>query len=491
MDTYGNLVSKLYSYSRHTPLIFSIMKMYLTVKTLLVAGLIFLCNATTKANDVTLTIPETSVQQLFEAMVHARFLNVGSSGDSETEYFNIRTKNSSIDIKPNNIFEFSFGIDTYADFSISSWSFLKPKISGTLEGEGSLQCVVENGGFSVKFQIDNIAFSGGSWLENIIMNIGILAFRDKIPDLTTSSNQPLLPNSVSSIFYPDFPYITTTEDAIKLSYDLSAGPRYILAANDVNGIQTYGSIENTTGGEENMHNSPHRFEWYTGEEKTIRTPNEILEPQPQHYFKYEKWTNATNPNPLPTISPREIEIVVGNQDETYKAKFKEAVRIQATNSLEWSLSGGQVSYNGQAAATQDNYEFIDGSQTKQLISTPPSNGIERIFRGWTDGNMNPTRTVALGANANLTAYWKAKSHSTVSSVVGLDNRRMLATDDHLSGGPFVFRAYESAGLGGTSQIWVQYRTASSQEWSNEFSIPTFIQMMVYILTFSIQPENRK
>jgi len=449
------------------------MKSNFSLKTLFVAGLILLCATFTKAGDVTLTIPESSVNNLFEALVHARLLNFGSTGDGDVSYFNVRTTGTSINIKPNNTFDFTFNVSTFSDFNFLGFTFDNYPLSGNLSGSGILIRIVEGEGFNIKFQLDQISFTGGNWFEELIVNVGILIFRDKIPDLTTSSKQPLLPNSINSIFTPDFPYISTSETAIMLSYDLKAGPRYITASNDVNGLSGFGFIENTTGGYEGIYASPHNFEWYQGSTNTIRTPDEILEPQPQTYSKYKNWFLTSNSDIIPTIAPREIEIVVGNSDQTYKAAFKPAVRIQATNSLEGTLNLGQVSYNGQAATTQNKYEFINNSATVQLASSPLSSGIDWNFYEWSDGTTNPTRNIGLNQNFNQTANYKAKNHSAVSSVVGLDNRRLVATDQFNNyTDPYVFRTYEST-YQGISRIWIQYRTTSTQEWGNEFLIPIF------------------
>lgn len=115
----------------------------------------------------------------------------------------------------------------------------------------------------------------------------------------------------------------------------------------------------------------------------------------------------------------------------------------------------------------DEFEFRDETKYKLLTSSPPSNGISWQFWGWSDGNQNLIRTVALNTNKSLVANYKAKNHSAISTVVQADSRRQLAEDTHSE---YVFRAYHSK-YGPFNRIYLQYRPKNSNSWSNEFLLP--------------------
>jgi len=115
-------------------------------------------------------------------------------------------------------------------------------------------------------------------------------------------------------------------------------------------------------------------------------------------------------------------------------------------------------------ATQPTYVLNKGAVTG-------SNGIEYFVLGETatgatfhQAQSDDETIVKFSGNATINRTYKAKNHSTVSNVVGLDNRRLVATDWATSG---EFRAYESTYFG-VSRIWIQHKSIGTQEWGNEF-----------------------
>jgi len=103
-----------------------------------------------------------------------------------------------------------------------------------------------------------------------------------------------------------------------------------------------------------------------------------------------------------------------------------------------------------------------------------SNGIEYFVLGETATGatfhqaQSPDETiVTFSGNATINRTYKAKNHSTVSNVVGLDNRRLVDSDGISSS---EIRVYESA-YQGVSRIWVQFKSVGTQNWTNEFLLP--------------------
>lgn len=290
MDVNGNRCSTIHCCTRNTKLKGQLMQRYQNLKIIITALLVFLGVATTtKAGDVSLRIPESSMNNLFEAIVYSKWFNYGAVGSGNINYYNVKMNAVNIDVEPNNNFSFSFDIKAKANFNILIWGYSHTS-DGTLEGSGELVIVPVGEGYKITFDIQSINYSSNDWYAGLFNTASKLAeFLGWLPEISTSSQQPLLPTSIHSYFTSATPTLSTTSNEIILSYDLSAGPRYITAFNEVNGDRNIGQIENTTGGEENIHPSPHTFEWYSGSQKSIRTPLEILEPQPENYYKFRNW----------------------------------------------------------------------------------------------------------------------------------------------------------------------------------------------------------
>ena len=122
----------------------------------------------------------------------------------------------------------------------------------------------------------------------------------------------------------------------------------------------------------------------------------------------------------------------------------------------------QTNSNKINQSTQPTYILNKGAVTG-------SNGIEYFVLGesatgatFHQAQSDDETIVKFSGNATINRTYKAKNHSNVTNVVGLDNRRLVA--EHTTE-EVVYRAYESGG-----KIWLQYRESQLTEWSNEFQV---------------------
>lgn len=113
-------------------------------------------------------------------------------------------------------------------------------------------------------------------------------------------------------------------------------------------------------------------------------------------------------------------------------------------------------------STQPTYLFKEPA-TPQLL------GVTFFLSEQTSTNLqfhqaqNPSdKIVTFTGNASITRTYKAHNHSNTSSVVGLDNRRLVA--EHLLE-QLAYRVYESTG-----KIWLQHRELNATNWSNEVQV---------------------
>ncbi|HQM36970.1 MAG TPA: hypothetical protein PKV79_09050 [Candidatus Marinimicrobia bacterium] len=195
---------------------------------------LLICMQISLADDVRLKIPETTVNNLMAAVMESKYLSYGTSdAGGIVTYYSIKPQNVTLDVSSGNQFSLSMDVDAMANFDLVLFGFplYLNNQSFTITGIISLQ--TQGTGYKITFVPQDIVYDGDNWLKNII-NIGLNLFLSKIPEISTSSSQPLLPSIATSYFTSATPTLTTTDTEIVLGLTLVAGPRYIIAQNEVN-----------------------------------------------------------------------------------------------------------------------------------------------------------------------------------------------------------------------------------------------------------------
>jgi len=295
---------------------------------------------------------------------------------------------------------------------------------------------------------------------NIVLHDQLSGLITKLPEISTSSSQPLLPSIVASYFTSGTPTLTTTDTEIILGLTLVAGPRYIIAQNEVNQLNTLGNLQTVVNGSvTGTYPSPKVFEWNTGDVKQVQTPNELIA-STNGQNKYKNWYKNTETTPQTDIATRRIEIAVASSDATYTAKFPQAQRVQLSNVLEGNLTGGAVTYESLNGPSIDYYEYKDATQTHFIGTSVPSGtlGANWVFCNWSDGNTSQARNIVVDADKNLQANWKGIHRSNDALAFNTSQRKLIQTS--AGGNTWLHQVYTSAG-----HVWIEHSGDGGSTWT--------------------------
>jgi len=174
-------------------------------------------------------------------------------------------------------------------------------------------------------------------------------------------------------------------------------------------------------------------------------------------YKYRHWLNVFG-NIQNEIAPRSIQISVGTQDETYKAKFDLAKRIQLSNLLEGQFSGGTVTYESTTAQVIDDYDYFHSTQPHPISTNVPNGtlGYNWVFQNWSDGNTNQSRTIVLNNDINLIANYKGTQISNNKKAFSNNSQRKFVRSNY---NRMLHVVYESMG-----KIWYETSTDNGVTW---------------------------
>ncbi|MEX2603806.1 MAG: T9SS type A sorting domain-containing protein [Gracilimonas sp.] len=426
------------------------MKRIITKITLLISLIGLLNIQAVSANDVQLKVPKSSIENMLDAFIHARFFSYGGDPNvSSVYYYNFRPINASLTLPGNNRFEINMDFNAYINFELAGFEFEHNYGTKNVTIKGYLSIQTQGDGFKLLLVPDDFNVNASGLLFNVLnaFSGGII---DLLPEISTTAKLPLLVDVATQYFTSTTPSLSTNSNEIILGYTLSAGPRFITVANDVNGNQTVGTIQEVVGSTLTPFSSPKTFEWNTGTTHKVQTPSELLD-ETNGKNKYRHWLDDDN-IVQPEIATRRIQFTVNTDGESYRAKFDEAKRVQLSNSLEGSLSGGTVIYSGTTVSSYDDYDFFHPTQTHSA-NTNVSNGTHGTnwaFWKWSDGETNKQRTVIVNNNVNLQAEWKGSQRSDNSSTFKASQRKVARSAngwEHL--------VYESMG-----RIWYEAKPPS-------------------------------
>ena len=422
--------------------------------------LVVFCLQNSFADDVRLKIPVSSINNLFSAITESKYLSYGTfDNGGYVTYYSIKLQSATMNVSAGNTFSLTLVVDAMADFNVASFDFGARLTGQSITVTGPINLQPQGTGYKITFTPTNITYNTDNWLKNVI-NAAISGMINKLPEISTSSNQPLLPSIAASYFTSGTPTLTTTTTDIILGLTLAAGPKFITVQNEVNQRVDLGNVQEVVSNVViGTYGSNKTFDWYTNDIKQVQTPDErITSTNGQN--KYKSWFKGTNPTPEPDVALRRIQLTVGTTDATYSAKFPQAQRLQLSNVLEGSFGGGTVSYQnsvGQSAngASIDDYDYKDGIGIGNTTVPDGTLSNNWYFSGWSDGNTSQTRNIVVNADQNIVANYKAISASSTTSGLGSGSqRKIVRTNDSR-----LVMVYESAGA-----VWLQHSSDEGVTW---------------------------
>jgi len=407
---------------------------YVSIITIL---LLFLFSPRVLPGDINVKISESAFNNLMETMTTAKYLSYGHVGDQGLgiTYYSVKVKSIVLDVLPGNMFSLSIVADGQANVNLGIWKpeLEEPNRSITITGTLDLQ--PKGIGYKVVFNPCSISVGGSGWFHDNVESVanGMLS---SLPEISTSSNSSLLPAVASQFFTSGTPTLSTTDSEIILGLTLAAGPRYITAYNDVNQQMNVGSVQDEEGTDNYVsYPSPKTFEWTTGTTQKLQTPEQLLPNNTDGKNKYKNWISNVSGSQI-DIGTRRIGITVGSQDETYKAKFDQAQRVQLSNILlESNTSNGTVMYRYSpelvaTGPTFDDYDYHYSNYSyPHPINTNVPNGtygFDWVFTQWSDGSTSQSRSIVVDQDKNLQAKHKAHLGSTLVGVTANNNQHRIA-----------------------------------------------------------------
>lgn len=415
------------------------------------------------AQDVQLTIPQASLQSVLDAMIYSKYLNYGATievGDGFLGYkYNMDLTGATLTLQPNSS-SIRFFFSCSAKFETVVWDF--KYYSG--EKHLDLYCHFSldhvGNGYKITFVPERIVFDDGNSLLEQWVQDNLNGFLAQLPEISTTSEQPILTSIVSQYYTSGTPSLTVNTGRIDLNFYLKVGTPVIAAFNYVNNQVGIGNIQDEEGVNNWVTNSsPSIFRsWSQGQIHNVQTPSDLIAAS-NGQNKYRYWLDEADPSltPLPEIASRRISILVGSSDATYKARFDQAQHVQLANNLEGALAGGTVTYKGQGSSpSYDAYDYK--FESGPVTSVVPSGTFGRSwnFLGWSDGYNIQQRTITLANDVNLTASYKSV-HSSGDPNGFIDNsqRKIIQTADFV-----LHQVYTSMG-----HVWYETSTNQGSSWT--------------------------
>ena len=436
------------------------------IKTTLTLSFIALSFQASFAQDLTLRISETSLNSFLGAVTTSRFLSyghIGSPGLGIT-YYSCKPQSVSFDIKPSNKFTMNAVVNLAAN--LNAWivdpHFVLHDVSITVNGTVSLQPL--GSGFQVTFTLSPPVTVNTpdlpDWVNSIISDAasGLIA---NLPPISTSSQNPFLPNIVSQYFTSATPTLSTDDNGINLGLYLKAGAPIISAYNDVNNSVSVGSIQDLEGSNWATYPSPAVFtSWSNGSTHYVQTPTAVLSSS-NGANKYKNWFDATDLlHPRSETGLMQIGVTVGTNDASYLAKFDPAKHIQLSNSLEGVANGGTVTYyNSTVPSPYNDYDFTNFTRSANTSVPNGTLGRNWSFLNWSDGVTSQARTITVDGDKNLTANYKGIHISNdASAFTNNSQRKFIETPDGV-----MWQTYTS-NIGGASHVFLEYSTNGGGTW---------------------------
>lgn len=360
--------------------------------------------------DVQLKISESSIQNLFNSLAHARYFSYGKADmGGVVTFYNFKATGMSLDIQPNNLFTATFYASMHAEFNPGpiSFSYTAENLSLTISGSINLEAAAQE----YKIRFTPLSFiNPGEWFGNALNHStsGIVA---SLPEISTTVNATLLPGIVSNYFTSTAPVLSTNNNEVILGLDLVQGPRYYTITNEINQNWNLGFIDHEENNTYVRYNSPKTFEWYQGEVHRVQSPFKLIDDSNGRNL-YNGWYNQHEDRHA-EIAFQRIEIPIGPEDGLRKAKFERAKRIQLNNVLEGNSVGGTVTYDSYTSSSIDDYDFYHATNVHALGTTVPSGTYNTYweFQNWSDGHLTAQRGIVLNTDINLTAYYKGIQRS--------------------------------------------------------------------------------
>ncbi|HQE96078.1 MAG TPA: hypothetical protein PK885_09395, partial [Candidatus Marinimicrobia bacterium] len=430
--------------------------------------IVLICLQIGFADDVRLKIPESTVNNILAAIVESKYLSYGTSCNIDISflslnvavvtYYSFKPQDISLDISTGNNFSLTIDFKIKANFDTPIFDFLLKASNLSVTINGTIDRVEQGSGYKIRLTPLSLYYNNNDWV-NIVLHDQLSGLIAKLPEISTSSSQPLLPNIVASYFTSGTPTLTTTDTSIVLGLTMVAGLRNIKVQNEVNQLNTLGNVQTVVNGSvTGTYPSPKTFEWNTGNVKQVQTPNELIA-STNGQNKYKNWYKDDATLPETDIATRRIEITVASSDATYTAKFLQAQRVQLSNVLEGSLTGGTVTYESTTGSMYDSYEYCyNANPVPHSISTNVPSGTlnsDWVFYHWSDGNTSQTRNIVVDSDKNLQASWKGIHRSNAATAFSNNSqRKFVRTQDG-----WLHQVYESMG-----RVWLEHSSNNGSTW---------------------------
>ncbi len=422
----------------------------------LTVWLMFFSITALHADDVRLRISQTSINLVFEAMLKSKLLSYGKfTGDHQfidITYYSLKPKELTLNLQPGKVFTLTMKADAAANFKFGDFEFGKTSLNQTITISGVVSLVQVGTSYKIRFTPQSFIYNNNNWLKEVLNLIGS-GLLYMLPEISTSSELPLLPAAATQYFTSSVPTLSTTTNEIILSYTLQTGPRYVSVFNEVAGQSNIGSIQEVVGGSLFNYFSPKTFEWNIGSVRQVQTPQILLDDVQGGKHKYRNFFKDSGTNPFAEIAPRRIQFTVGTQDATYRARFDQARRIQLYNILEGNLSGGTVVYSDTTTTAFDDYDYWHPSQPMPVHTNVPSGTLGRnwSFLKWSDGVTTQSRNVIVNNNINLQAQYKGSQVSSINTAYSNSSQRKIVRSTN----GWNHTVYESMG-----HVWYEAKSAS-------------------------------
>jgi hypothetical protein len=412
------------------------------------------------AQDVQLTLSKTTLSSVVNALAQAKVFGYAHSGGSVVTFYSIYPNSASINsIQSGGQFSFTVNVDACANIDIGNiitFDYVLPGENVTITG--TLSLVPLNPGFKIVFVPSSAHIGDGSWLDNVLSDAAN-GFVANAPEISTVIDSPLLTNIASQYFTSGTPTFTTDANGVYLSLNLKVGSPVISAYNDVNNLVGVGTIQDYENSSTWVtYSSPAIFTtWQSGQTHPIQTPTSLLTSS-NGYNKYSHWSDASDPNntPIHETGLMQISPTIGSKDVSYRAEFDQAQHVQLSNSLDGSLTGGTVTYNGTTVPSYNDYDFQFASHPGNTSVPNGTLGFNWYFLNWSDGVATQSRTVTLSSDVNLTANYKGIQVSNDGTAFADNSQRKLV---HTPNG-FTHCVYTSAG-----HVWYEWKQDGSSTWN--------------------------
>lgn len=378
-----------------------------------------ICMSMVQANDIELKIPKSSIQNAVDAFLHARYFSYGTETSSTgIDYYNIKPKSGTVTLLSGNRFELELILDAYINFELIGFEFDHTYSNKNVTIEGYVSIQTQGNGYKLLLVPDDFTFNESGLLYDAL-NLVSKGIVSSLPEISTTTKLPFLVSAATQYFTSTTPNLTTTTDEVRIGFTLKAGPRFITVTNVVNDNYKVGTVEKVdgvSGSTITSYDSPKTFEWNTGSTYKVQTPYVLLD-ETNGKNKFRHWVDK-NGVVQNEISARRIQYTVTSQDETLKAIFDPAQRIQLDNSLEGGVySSGTVTYDGSTFFSYDNYDFFHATQTKTIDTNVPdgTQGRNWKFLKWSDGNTSKQRNIVIDQDIDLKSEFKGSQVSNNST----------------------------------------------------------------------------